>query len=68
MACYGGLWGILSGLTKSTDLPSTRPFIIGSKRGPLIWALTLFFLALAGFEVFAFDWYMEWKGYIRFSD
>ena len=22
MACYGGLWGILSGLTKSTDHPS----------------------------------------------
>ena len=23
MACYGGLWGILTGLTKSTDHPST---------------------------------------------
>ena len=22
MACYGGLWGILSGLTESTDHPS----------------------------------------------
>ena len=25
MACYGGLGGILSGLTKSTDHPSTGP-------------------------------------------
>ena len=24
MACYGGLWGILSGLTKSTDHPSIK--------------------------------------------
>ena len=23
MACYGGLWGILTGITKSTDHPST---------------------------------------------
>ena len=26
MVCYGGLWGILSGLTKSTDHPS-RPYV-----------------------------------------
>ena len=27
MACYGGLWGILSGLTKSTDHPSRGSFL-----------------------------------------
>ena len=30
MACYGGLKGILSGLTKSTDHPSSG-FIMDSK-------------------------------------
>ena len=28
MAYYGGLWGILSGLTKSTDHPSRDPSLI----------------------------------------
>ena len=36
MACYGGLWGILSGLTKSTDHPS---IISSSEQG--IWNILL---------------------------
>ena len=28
MACYGGLWGILSGLIKSTDHPSILGIVI----------------------------------------
>ena len=31
MACYGGLYGILSGLTKSTDHPSS------SLLGSVLW-------------------------------
>ena len=27
MACYGGLWGILAGLTKSTDHPGMLMWI-----------------------------------------
>ena len=50
MAYYGGLWGILNGLTKSTDHPSRKFFITGgaksSKLGPeltedLLWLLLL---------------------------
>ena len=31
MACYGGLWGILHGLTKSTDHPSRYSYPKGPK-------------------------------------
>ena len=34
MACYGGLEGILTGLTKSTDLPSRVVDIQREKEGP----------------------------------
>ena len=57
--CYPQQWEQIQALGRATALE----LLSGLKYGPRILALTYFFFAWVGFEVWALIWYMVYSGH-----